>query len=250
MKKSILFSLTLVFFVSQINLSAQQSGKVTYVTIVQYNFQSAPGKLEWNNFIADLPKSGTSVHSLNFNSAKALFTEDRSHKESASPKLNRAIGILNRGKGPQIEILQVFYDFNKNKRIEQVEFMTRLFLVESDMEGIAWKMTGKMKKVMDYVCMGAELKEGEDTITAWFSSEIPVSVGPDQYGGLPGLILAIEKNSVIVSLATSEDLKDMQKGAIQKPKEGKKMSQEEFNKVVAEKREEVKNAKPKTDKRG
>jgi GLPGLI family protein len=250
MNKSIIGSLVAFLIIYQINLNAQESGQVIYETIVQYNFKSYPGKTEWNNFIANLPKSGTSVHSLNFNTDKALFSEDLSNKEATSAKLTRAIGILNRGKGPQVKSLEVFYDFDKSKKFEQVEFMTRLFIVESEMEAVAWKMTGEMKKVMNYVCMGAELKEGEDTITAWFSSEIPVSVGPDQYGGLPGLILGIEKNGVVVSLATSLSLKGMKKGTIQKPKDGKKMSLEAFNEMVAEKREEVKNAKPKSDKKG
>jgi GLPGLI family protein len=251
MKKSIIYSLVAFLLVLQTNLQAQESGKVIYETIVQYNFKPAPGKVEWNAFIVDLPKTGTSVHSLSFDEADALFSVDVSHKEAASPKLNRAIGFLNRGKGPQVESLEVFYDFDKNKKYEQVEFMTRLFIVESEMEAVAWKITGKMKKVMDYVCMGAELKEGDDTITAWFSSEIPVSAGPGIYRGLPGLILGIEKNGEVVSLATAVDFKAMEKSTIKKPKDGKKVTQVEFDKIVAEKREEFKKAgKANSDKRG
>jgi GLPGLI family protein len=238
-------------FVSQISLNAQESGKVTYETIVQYNFKTAPGKVEWNAFIADLPKTGTSIHSISFNDQNALFTEDVNHKESAGPKLSRAMDVLNREKGPQVESLSVYYDFDKNRKYEQVEFMTRLFVVESEMEAVAWKITGKMKKVMDYVCMGSELNEGEDTITAWFSSEIPVSAGPGIYRGLPGLILGIEKNGEVVSLASKVDFKDMDNSTFKKPKDGKKVSQKEFDQIVKEKREEFKKAgKANSDRKG
>ena len=129
--------------------------------------------------------------------------------------------------------------------------MTRFFLIESKSETIAWKMTGEMKKVLDYVCMGAEIKEGDDTIIAWFSSEIPVSAGPATYHGLPGLILGVEKNGEMVTLAASIDFSEPNKAALATPKEGKKMSQKEFDKVVAEKQEEFKKAgNTRSDKRG
>ena len=64
--------------------------------------------------------------------------------------------------------------------------MTRKFLIDSEMTPILWKLTSKRKKVMDYVCMGAEIKEGDDTITAWFSAGIPVSAGPEIYYSLLG----------------------------------------------------------------
>jgi GLPGLI family protein len=253
MKKIFIYSIaTITFFAGvKANLSAQEQGKITYETIVQYDFESVSDSPRWTNYIADLPKSGVSIQSLNFDEASALFSEEVNHNESAGPNLNRAMGALNANKGPQVESLEIFYDFDKNKKIEQVEFMTRLFIIESELESVAWKITGKQKKVMDYVCMGAELQEGEDTITAWFSSEIPISAGPGKYRGLPGVILGIEKNDVVVSLATSIDFENSDKSAIKKPKEGKKVSQKEFDIIVAEKLEEFKKSgKATTDKRG
>ncbi len=83
--------------------------------------------------------------------------------------------------------------------------------------------------------MSAELKKGDDTTIAWFTPKIPISTGPDVFFGLPGLILAVEINGETAFMATSVDLNPPAEGVISKPDKGKKVSLEEFNKIMAEK---------------
>ena len=119
--------------------------------------------------------------------------------------------------------------------------MTKDFLVASDIKQLPWKLTLTKKKVLDYECMGAEIKEGDETITVYFSPEIPVSIGPGNYYGLPGAILSVEKNGIILIHATSIQLGiSNADSSIEKPIEGKKMSKDEFGKLVEEKMMEYK----------
>ena len=76
---------------------------------------------------------------------------------------------------PTPELEKVFYDFGKNKRTEQVELMTRYFAITGTTENKVWKMINKKAKVLDYTCMGAEMKKGDNKITVWYTPEIPVS---------------------------------------------------------------------------
>ena len=146
------------------------------------------------------------------------------------------LGRMSYGKPPKAEIKKVFTDVKKNKKIETYEFMTRNFMVESDLINFSWKINNKMKKVGEYVCLGAEIKEGDDYIIAWFTSQIPVSIGPLLYRGLPGAILAIEKNEKIIILAKNIDLTNLDD--IGKLGAGKKYTKEKFGRVIAEKTEE------------
>ncbi len=61
-----------------------------------------------------------------------------------------------------------------------------------------------------------------------------------KYGGLPGLILSVEldegKNIIV---AKSVDLSPVSKDIIVRPEKGKKVSREEFDKIVAEKMKET-----------
>ena len=135
---------------------------------------------------------------------------------------------------------KVFWDIDKNESTRQIEFMTRQFLISAPIEKIAWKLTREMVKIQDYTCMGAEMKQGEKTIKAYFTSEIPVSIGPADYSGLPGLILAVEINGETAFLATSIDLSPPDESVLILPDKGSKMSQGEFDKILQEKGKEWK----------
>ncbi|MBA7532095.1 hypothetical protein ES705_24321 [subsurface metagenome] len=147
---------------------------------------------------------------------------------------------------PNPELKEVYVDFEKNRQIVQVELMTRFFLIENEIESQACKPGTNQRKIQGYICMDATIKRGEETITAWFTPNIPVSLGPENYRGLPGLILAVDINGENVLLATSVDLTLPPDEKISRPKDGKRITQEAFDKLVAEKIkefEEVQNSK-------
>jgi len=218
------------------------AGNITYQQVLHYSFeniQQAHGNdARTQDWIAALPQKGITVQVLSFNSRKALFTEDDSEKEATPPGLQRALMYENSLKPPRPLIQKVFFDFEKSQMLEQVEYLTRLFLVKSDMEALAWKLGGEKKKILEYTCMGATVILDEQEIKAWFAPEIPVSLGPSVYGGLPGLILAVERNGETAYVATSVDLTPPAEGSLEKPDKGNKVGLEEFESIQEEKEKE------------
>jgi len=238
MKGSIFKTLTFTLaLLASITVVAQQSGIVTYQKIVDYGIEPN-GTERWDNFIKDLPKAGTFVYTLTFKDGQSLFQEDASKKGEVSPLLQRALGGAARFNPPKVKVLQIHQNLDKAETIEQVEFMTRNFVVKSDLTTPAWKITTKKKKVLDYVCVGAEMQVGEETITAWFTSEIPVAFGPDTYHGLPGLIMGIEKDGDMLVLASEVVLSEP--GNLSVPSNGEKITRADFDKTVKEKIKEWK----------
>lgn len=78
----------------------------------------------------------------------------------------------------------------------------------------------------------------EQLITAWFTPDIPVSQGPGPYWGLPGLILEVNDGRTVI-LCTQILLNPEQKKAIEAPGKGKEVTQEEYDRIRAEKMEEM-----------
>ena len=242
MKRSFFYSFVVLLLIfASGNSTAQdfKGGVVKYQQTTKYNWGSifnakgAAGS-KVNAWIASLPKESKRLKILYFTEENALYKEDPAEGEEVlSKKLHKGLEKANYMRPPQAEIKKVFYDFGKGERTKQVEFMTRNFLVSDLFSRKAWKLTNKKIKVQDYICLGAELKNGDDKITAWFTSEIPVSTGPDEFFGLPGLILAVEINGETAYLATSIDLTPPKDGELSKPGNGKKVTQEEFDKIVA-----------------
>lgn len=135
---------------------------------------------------------------------------------------------------------KVYLNFTEDIKVEQKEFMSRIFLIEGELAKDNWKLTGEQKMVLDYPCMQASQITEKDTILAWFTPAIPVSAGPSNYVNLPGLVLEVDiNNGTRVLKAQSIDLKELEKALIAKPKKGKKVTREEFMEIVDEKTKEM-----------
>lgn len=235
----------ILVFVSAI-LTAQEplAGTITYQQVTRYSFENvkeAHGDDErTQDWIASLPKEGINVQVLKFNNKKALFEEDDSEKEATPPGLQRALMYESSLKPASPLAEKVYYDFEKNQKLEQIEYMTRFFLVQSEIETVAWKLGSEKKKVLEYICMGATLSVDDQEIVAWFAPEIPVPLGPSVFGGLPGLILAVERNGETAYLATSVKLSPPAETSMVKPNKGTMVTQEEFEAIQVEKDKERK----------
>lgn len=77
----------------------------------------------------------------------------------------------------------------------------------------------------------------EVTITAWYTPEIPISQGPENYWGLPGLILEVSDGKTVV-LCSKIVLNSKEKVEIKAPTNGKEISQKEYDETVTKKMEE------------
>ncbi len=92
------------------------------------------------------------------------------------------------------EELYYFADQESGKRQDIVEMPDRVYRVEDDMPAYRWKILSDIKQVQGYLCMNAETFDSVrmHRIVAWFATEIPVPIGPERYGGLPGAILELD----------------------------------------------------------
>lgn len=193
---------------------------------------------------------------LNFADGKMVWQkkEEDNVQDEASSTGGGGIMIRTIGGGDDI----VYCDFAAAKRVEQRDFFDKTFIVEDSIRKGNWKMVDESKEILGHVCKKAvgqrigirsimtmdngkmNRKEIADTasITAWFSTDIPVAAGPEMQGQLPGLILELDVNNgrtiyVATALAGKAD-----KTAIRAPSKGKRVSPAGFtaerNKLMAE----------------
>jgi GLPGLI family protein len=205
--------------------AAQTTGKIAYEEKVKLQI-----KLEGNggdDMMNSLPKERILKKEL-------YFTQDASFYQSDKTKQKNQDIEHTSGDGGQVMIKmnepddKVYSDLKANKKTEQRDFMSRMFLIESDLNKMEWKLTGNQKMILNYPCQEAVLKDTGRKVVAWFTSSIPVSTGPNGYANLPGLILAADIDSGRVAItATTIELKDFDAKIMVKPAEGKKV-QEEF----------------------
>jgi len=78
----------------------------------------------------------------------------------------------------------------------------------------------------------------EVLVTAWFTPQIPVKNGPGEYAGLPGLILEMNVDRTTI-LCSKIVLNPNEADKIEAPDAGKEVSREEYNKIVKDKMDEM-----------
>jgi GLPGLI family protein len=155
------------------------------------------------------------------------------------------------------------------------DFMGKEFLVKDSLPNLKWKMESETRVIGGYNCFKATAvrpasktdfrnfrpkKEEtatakpadatkktsfmdemdmpkEITITAWYTPEIPVNQGPENYWGLPGLILEVNDGKTVI-LCSKVVLNSKVKAEIKAPTSGKVISQKDFDETVIKKMEE------------
>lgn len=154
--------------------------------------------------------------------------------------------------------------------IELADVFSKEFTIKDDLEKINWTITDETKNIGDYLCIKAtrnipvneeerkkyqedletynkkgtglfkpvEPKERE--IVAWFTPQIPIGHGPEEFYGLPGLILEV-KDQNITYLASKIQLNPKDKVSIKVPNTKKAISKKEFDKIQKEKFDSMKN---------
>jgi GLPGLI family protein len=141
----------------------------------------------------------------------------------------------------QDETEDIFYkNLNEKIKIHQKGIMGKSFIVEDALETMKWKITNEKIKYLDYECQKAVIEDENQFVVAWFTSQIPVQAGPAGYHGLPGMILLVNVNDGETEYkATKMDLRTLEKSELSKPKKGKKVSEEEFEAIRAQKEKEM-----------
>ena len=94
--------------------------------------------------------------------------------------------------------------------------------------------TNTKAEKLEEVVVNAEI----ETITAWYSPQIPVSHGPAEYGGLPGLILELT-NDRTVMLCTKVVMNPEKRIDISEPTKGEFVTKGEFENIVEVKVKEM-----------
>ena len=232
----------ILFFLSAILLSvhlhAQNSGTIIYkeTAKLHINIQGdAPPP-------PNLPTERNAQMILYFTPDASLYMNDPSVKNDG--------GMINEEEaGPDGEHVQIkmdapdnrtYCDLKSGKKINQQDFMQRKFLIESDLKATDWKLTGNQKMILNYPCQEATRQDSTRKISAWFTPAIPLATGPSSFCGLPGLVLAVNVNDGDQTLtATSVKMGDVDASKIVKPKDGKKVTEAEFNKIRDEKMKEM-----------
>lgn len=208
---------------------------------------------------------------LTFTQFESMYKED---EKLAAPGSGGGFGMMS-----SFTAGSQYKNIKSKQIIQDQEFFGKQFLIMDSIPQLEWEMGTETKQIGQYMCFKAtavkkvdefdwsnmrrkkkdenekeadstdttkvsddpmsEIEVPEDIIvTAWYTPQIPVNNGPGEYWGLPGLILEASAGRTTM-LCTKIVLNPDEKEEIKMPTKGKKVTREEYNKIVKEKMEEM-----------
>ncbi len=170
----------------------------------------------------------------------------------------------------------IYKNVAENEYARENDLFGKVFLIKDSINNLEWKLEKESKMIGQYPVFKAtavrkteffgfrgfgrkrnqendETKEEdstktensslfdipeEETITAWYTPMIPVGHGPDDFGGLPGMILEVSTRNTTI-LCSKIVLNPNEEIIIEKPANGKKVTREEYSEILAEKSKEM-----------
>ena len=258
--------LQILIFTFTISVSSQDfQGQAFYKTQTSMDFGSWGDRMsaEQKKAMKDRMKPFLEpVYILTFDKTKSIYQQEETLDAPGSGG-GRGWGKMWASAGGP-----VYKDIATQKSLQSTEFMGKKFLISNDQNKIKWVMEKEQKMIGNYLCFKAtaqvskpktmtsvwrkaekendsikdsanyEAQEEYSMVTAWYTPQIPVSHGPAEFGGLPGLILELTTDRTVM-LCTRVVMNPEKRIQISEPTKGEFVSRTEFENIVEVKTKEM-----------
>ena len=232
--KTLVKVFTLIIF--SVSLYSQSSGVISYQEVIKLKLEM-DGMPEGVDLSGMLPTSRTLDKVLKFDGHLSLYVDGENEEENT--ELESDDGTFKMVLMTSDIESKLFIDNKSRESVQQEGFMNKSFVISDEVPQYKWRITSEKVKYLDFECIKATTtNEENEEIVAWFAPSIRASVGPSDYGQLPGAILLLSVNGEDHEIkATKVELTEIDK--IKRPNDGKKVTKEEYDKIIDEKMKEM-----------
>lgn len=207
MKKGILYFL--VFLFPMTVFSQIQSGKLVYkIEFIQEEFEKRLKEFQ-NEFPSSSkeaveymfkPFQNTKLATefvelkLTFNKQEAIFGETTSYLETDDGMdADFLLTML-------LANAVYYHNLEKSQYKKQFYTLEKEWLIEDELIPLDWELIPDSKIIQGYTCYKATVevfkinsKTEKEVVEVWYAPSLPFSFGPNDYYGLPGLILELKR---------------------------------------------------------
>lgn len=254
--------ITIILLSASFFINAQNfTGKATYKTSSKSNIRFGENQEGITDKMQEelqkrLQKMNQKTFFLEFDKFTSVYEEEE-QLEAPKPQVGgNNVMVMSFGGSGNGSIY--FKNIQEKRFVNQTEIMSKAFLVKDSLPKYNWELSSETKNIGNYTCYKAtfsrevenvsmslvngeskEVKTKETKVTtAWYTLQVPISNGPSEYQGLPGLILEINDGTNLI-VCTEIVLNPSESIKIDEPEKGKIVSQSEYNEIQREKNEEM-----------
>ena len=192
MKKYILFLVSVL----TVQITLSQHVKILYS--LRYDLPDAQyRKYMTKNAIEQLKKK--QYYYLIKNNESSLFFPNEKPKEFVDRDTTYISNTKREIKEVVIknDLVDIYYiNYPKRYYIRKLKTRGKVYDIKDSLPDLQWTILPETKKLNKYTLQKAQAKYKGTTVTAWFSEDIPVAIGPKIFIGLPGLIMELKMNKL------------------------------------------------------
>ena len=263
MKLLVLKTFMLSCLISGSMFAQDFSGRATYKTHRKSSFELDSTTIAANPGIqeqmeAQMRKMFQKTFTLDFTKSESMYKEEQELDAPKGPSANGGVMVMVMGGDGSSDIL---YKNIKEKRMaNKTDLMGKIFLIKDNLVSYDWELTGETKNIGNYTCYKAVFEKEEEsveinmidgevkeekgmkkrTLVAWYTTDVPISNGPNNYGGLPGLILEVNDGDLTI-VCSEIILNPKEVKEIKEPTKGKIVTRKKFAEISLEKTKEMMN---------
>lgn len=247
--KKIQLAFALLVVLSTTVSAQMKEGKISYERKVNMHRNIPDPQMK-----SMIPEFRTDKFELIFNESASLF-RSVVDDEAPDPFANAGGGGGGIRMNFRMPATTTYTDIAKQTQFEAREFFEKEFLIVDSLKQYKWKLSEETKTIAKQLCkkattmvtapqMRVRISRGgennndstanapkppkETELVVWYAENIPVSVGPDNYSGLPGVIMEMDlDNGATVTTAVEVSTKYPKKELVQ-PTKGEKMTRAQF----------------------
>jgi len=237
------------------------SGRATYKTHRKSSFELDSTTMAANPGIqeqmeAQMRKMFQKTFILDFTKSESMYKEEQELDAPKVPSSNGGVMVMVMGGDGSSDIL--YKNILEKRMANKTELMGKVFLIKDNLVTYDWKLTGETKNIGNYTCYKAVFEKEEEsieinmidgdvkeekvlkkrTLVAWYTPDIPISNGPRDYGGLPGLILEVNDGDLTI-VCSEIVLNPKEVKEIKEPVKGKIVARKKFEDITKEKTKEM-----------
>jgi GLPGLI family protein len=109
------------------------------------------------------------------------------------------------------------------------------YVISDSLHAPEWSVMNDIREIAGHICMSATTYDSvrRQKVKAWFAMDIPISIGPDRWYGLPGVILEADLNdgAVVITAEKIEYCKLTKQLDMPKKPKGQVVTQKRYNEI-------------------
>lgn len=130
----------------------------------------------------------------------------------------------------------VFYrNYNSGRLLEEATLAEKKYVITDSIHQLPWKLSADTMTILGHLCKKATTTTPRGAkVVAWYTGDIPLPIGPDQFDGLPGAVLKADADDGGIVFTAKTIQQNIESKQLKEPAGGKLITRADFRKKMDE----------------